>query len=268
MTYKLLVLDLDGTLLDSQGEISERNKKALQEIDQKGIGIVLCSGRPVTAMKKYIDALNIHNKDDYIISFNGAMITTIEGDIVYYNQIEGSILKELIQVGRDYNIDVQLYTEDLLVEKYSEKTIMYERTTGMKAIKVKDLKEISKSVKVLFNGEVGEKLENLRLELIRKFGEELNIFYSKPMFIEVLIKEMDKGMAVKFVADRMNISQEEIIAVGDGFNDIAMISYAGMGVAVQNAPGGVKDMSNYVTNRTNDEDAIEEVIEYFLGNIK
>jgi len=266
MKYKLLVLDLDGTLLDDEINISEKNIKALQEVERKNIAIVLCSGRPFVAMKNFVEELNIHAKEDYVISFNGAMITTIEGERIYYNPIEEDALKELIQLGRDYHIDVQLYTEDLLIERYTEKTSEYEKASGMKAVLLEDLKTIKKSVKVLFNGEVGEKLERLRKELIVRFGDIFNIFYSKPTFIEVLAKEVDKGFGVKFVADRLGIQAEEIIAVGDGFNDVAMLTYAGMGIAVQNAPEGVKKVANHITKNTNNEDAIAEVIKDFLGN--
>lgn len=264
MEYKLIALDLDDSLLDDNQIISEKNKKAIIEFQKKGIHVVFCSGRANDSMMPFVEELGVHNDEDYIISYNGALINTISGTQLLRKEISGKILKDIIKTGRKHNIDIQLYTDDLLIEKRTERTELYESLCSTPATKIDDLTKIKSSMKVLFNYMPGDKLEALRLDLIKKYGEELNIFYSKPSYVEVLNKEANKGLAVKTLADKLGIKKEEIIAIGDGFNDVSMIEYAGLGVAVQNSPDGVKEIADYITKATNNEDATWEVYEKFV----
>lgn len=264
MTYEMLILDLDDTLLGDDLKVSEENIQAIMGVKEKGLHVVLCSGRTMNSMMPYIKAIGIHSEGDYIISYNGAMIHTIGGKEVYSKPIEGSLLKDLIMIGREQEIDVQLYTEELLIERRSDRSRVYERLTGISAVVIDDLMTIKKSRKVLFNYKAGPKLENLRLELINKFDDLVNVFYSKPYFVEVLNKEGSKGLAVKYLAEKMNIKREAIIAIGDGFNDLSMIKYAGLGIAVRNAPDGVKEGADYVSNSSNNENVVCEVYDKFI----
>lgn len=267
MNYKLLALDMDDTLLSTDLGISPKNLEAIYKMEAMGIKIILCSGRPLASMLNYLNLLNLKNDEDYIVSFNGALIHKISGEEVVNQCIDGPILSKLIDMGRAADIDVQLYNEDLMVERYTEKTKIYELLTGLESTIVDDLKGISRTVKVLYNHVAGDELEALRQSLLQAFEDQLNIFYSKPNYIEVLNKKSSKGLAIEFLANKLGIHQNEVIAMGDGFNDLSMIQYAGLGIAVANAPEGVKAGADYVTHATHDEDALWEVYEkYFLGN--
>ncbi len=266
MKYKLVALDMDDTLLHEDLSISEKNIKAIRSMEQMGVKIILCSGRPYDSMTPYLPVLDIHNPDDYMVSFNGAYINRISGEEEFSGVIEGDILSALIDIGRAHNISVQLYNPTLTVERYIDKTKNYEQLTGMKAEVVDDLKTIDYSVKVLFNHVAGDALENLRIDLVEKYGDTLNIFYSKPFYIEVLNRKSSKGLAVKYLAEKLSIKQEEVLVMGDGFNDLSMIQYAGMGVAVNNASEGVKAEADYVTRATHNEDAVWEIYEKFFKN--
>ena len=264
MEYKLLVLDLDDTILGDDLKISDKNIEAITMAEEKGLHVVLCSGRTMDSMMPYIKAIGIHSDDDYIVSYNGAKINTIGGEEVYCKPIEGSILKDLILIGRRYDIDVQLYTDELLVERFSDRNKLYEKLTGIAAVVINDLTTIQQSTKVLFNHEAGPNLEKLRLELIENYGDIFNIFYSKPFYVEVLDKSVSKGLAIEYLANKMNIDREAIIAVGDGFNDLSMIEYAGLGIAVSNAPDGVKEGADYVTMSSNNESVVWEVVNKYI----
>lgn len=259
MKFKLLVLDLDDTLLNDDLEIPQVNIDAVKAIEAQGCHVVLCSGRPLASMLKYVDTLDIHSDEDYIVSYNGAIIDKVDGTRVHFTPIEGEALEELIDIGRKAGIDVQLYTEELTVEKHTERTKLYETLTSLPSRVVPDLKEIKESVKVLFNHEAGAELEALRLEVVEKYSSIFNVFYSKPFYVEVLNKKASKGLAVKYLAEDLGIKQEEIIAIGDGFNDVSMLQYAGIGVAVNNAPDGVKEAADIVAKRTNNEGVVEEI---------
>lgn len=265
MKYKLMALDLDDSLLNDQLQISEKNRKAIQAAEAMGIHVVFCSGRAMESMMTYVNDIGVHEKEDYIISYNGAAIDRLDGVRVFFKPIEGDALIDLIKLGREYDIDVQLYTDKFLIEKYTERSKRYEELTNTPVEVIEDLTTIPSSIKVLYNYIANEKLEKLRLEIIEKHGDKFNVFYSKPHYIEVLNKEANKGLAVQELARMLNIKREEVIAVGDGFNDVSMLDYAGLGVAVQNAPEGVKMVADYITKGTNNEDAIWEVYEKFIN---
>ena len=267
MKYKLLALDMDDSLLSEDLSISPKNIEALHAIEDMGTKIMLCSGRPLASMVKYLDVLGFHNQDDYIVSFNGALIHKLSGEEIFNQRISGPILESLIDIGRKNNLDVQLYNDEMTVERYTEKTRIYELLTGLETKIIDDLKTVKESVKVLYNHVAGPELENHRLELIEKFGDELNIFYSKPNYVEVLNKKSSKGLAIEYLAKKLGIDRSEVVAMGDGFNDVSMLQFAGVGIAVANAADGVKANANYVTKATHNEDALWEVYEkYFLGN--
>ncbi|PKM54423.1 MAG: hypothetical protein CVV00_08250 [Firmicutes bacterium HGW-Firmicutes-5] len=267
MKYKLLAIDLDDTLLSDQLEISKENKKAIIEMENMGIHVVFCSGRAKDSMMKYVKEVGIHEKEDYIISYNGAVIDRFDGERVFYKPISREYLKELIDIGRQHNIDTQLYTDEIVVEKYTDKTKLYEELSGLPVKVVSDLKDIEESIKVLYNHVAGDALEELRLELTAKFDSNFNIFYSKSHYVEVLHKEANKGLAVKNLAESLGISREKVVAIGDGFNDVSMIEYAGLGVAVKNAHDGVKEKADYITEADNNKSAICEVYEKFIKKI-
>lgn len=264
--YKIIALDLDDTLLNDDLTISAKNIEAIKAMEALGMKIILCSGRAKESMMPFVKTLNIHGAEDFIISYNGALINTFDGKEYFSRILDGNILKELIQMGREAGITTQLYNEDYIVEALTERALNYQVLSGLKPKLVNDLMTIPYSIKVLFNHEPGEELENLRLNLINRFGSTLNIFYSKPAYVEVLHLDANKGKALAYLASHLGIKKDEVIAIGDGFNDVSMIQYAGLGVAVGNAPEGVKKEADYVTLATNNEDPIYEVYQRFISN--
>lgn len=264
--YKLLVVDFDDTLLNDDLEIGEGNLKAIKQAMEKGVYVVFNSGRSNDSMLKFINRLNIHDDHEYFASFNGARIDTVGGENIFLKNISGSLLHRLIDLGHEYNLDTQFYENGMVVEKATDITYNYCKLTNIDFRVMSNIKELVQSTKVLFNSPDIDKLNQLKKVIETELGDQLNVFFSKPTYLEVLHKEANKGLVVKFLAERLNIKQEEIIAVGDSFNDIYMIEYAGLGVAVKNARDAVKEVADYVTETTNNEDAIKEVIDKFILN--
>lgn len=264
--YKLLVLDFDDTLLNDDLEISAGNLEAINRAMEKGVYVVFNSGRSNDSMIKYINNLGIHDEHEYFASFNGARIDTVGGENIFLRNISGNLLSRLIELGHEFNIDTQLYDEGMVVEKVTDITYQYCKLTNIDFRVVPNIETIKQSTKVLFNSPNIDQLNKLKLIIETELGNQVNVFFSKPTYLEVLHKEANKGLVVKFLAERLNIKQEEVIAVGDSFNDIYMIEYAGLGVAVKNARDAVKSVANYITSTTNNEDAIKEVIEKFILN--
>lgn len=262
--YKLLVLDFDDTLLNDDLEITKGNLDAINKAMAKGVYVVFNSGRSNDSMLKYINTLGIHDDHEYFASFNGARIDTVGGENIFLRNITGDLLRRLIDLGHEFNIDTQLYDDGMVVEKVTEITHQYCRLTNIDFRVMPNIEAIQQSTKVLFNSPNIDQLNQLKVIIETELGDCLNVFFSKPTYLEVLHKEANKGLVVKFLAERLNIKQEEIIAVGDSYNDIYMIEYAGLGVAVKNARDAVKSVADYITTTTNNEDAIKEVIDKFI----
>lgn len=261
----MIVLDLDDTLLNDHLVVSDDNIKALKEAHDAGLIITLCSGRVSQSIARIMKDIGLHTDTDYYISYNGVIINNGQDDRIFYKPLEGQILQEFIELGRQYNVDIQLYKgDDVVVEKYTPRTKAYENMSQIKVKMVDDFKVYDDTIKVLYNGDNIEALEEMKTHIQEKYDDQVHVFFSKPTYLEVINKEANKGLALAYLADYLQIKQEEIIAVGDSMNDIYMIEYAGMGVAVRNAREEVKEIANYITKSTNHEHAVSEVIHKFV----
>ena len=263
--YKMLVLDFDDTLFKDDLTISKENIDAIKKAKNQGVVVLFCSGRSDESMLQYIEKLDLHDKDEYFVSFNGAKIDTIDRQNIFHKTIEQPILKEIVQIGKKNEVTVQLYKEDkMIVEEITDTVRKYIELTQSEPMVQENIETLDFSTKILLNSEDREKLEQLKARIESKYKEQLNVFFSKPNYLEVLNKEANKGLAVKYLAEKLDIHVEEIIAVGDSFNDLFMIEYAGMGVAVANGRDKVKEKANYITKNDNNHHAVREVIEKFI----
>lgn len=265
--YKLIAIDMDDTLLSEDLVISQANYQALEKAHALGIKVVLCTGRPFPSTRRYAKQLTFLNDEDAFVSFNGAIISRINGEDIFYEYIPKEILPELVDISRNHQVNLQFYSkEDIIVEHYDDLTEKYEYMAGMKAKVVEDLKKEPYTVKALYNGRETATLDRIQKELENKFGDQIHCFYSKPTFIEVLYKKANKGLAVKHLAESYGLERNEVIAIGDSYNDQFMIEYAGLGVAVANARGGVKAVADYICENDHNHDAVAEVINKFVLN--
>jgi len=263
--YKLLVLDFDDTLLTDDLKISKENIEAIKKAKEKGVHILFCSGRSDDSMKRFIDMIDIHDEDEYFVSFNGARIDTISGENIYFKTVENSILTKLIDLGNEYDVTTQLYHNNMLiVEKISEQALLYQGFTNMKLIVDPNVKKLEYTLKVLFNSWEADKLNKMQKIINDNYSDTVSAFFSKPNYLEVLHKEANKGLAVKYMTEKLGLKQEEVIAVGDSYNDLFMIEYAGLGIVVSNGREEVKEKADYITKATNNEHAVAEVINKFI----
>ncbi len=262
--YKLLVLDFDDTLLKSDLSISEQNKMAIRAAKEQGVHVLFCSGRSSESMRPYIEMMDIHDKEDYFVSFNGARIDRVTGETVFNQGIKQPLLNELIDLAEEYSITLQLYQDHMYASEKNEIIKEYIGLTSSTVEIIDDLHTLSNSTKVLFNCKDIPLLEKIQQIIKEKHDNEVNVFFSKPTYLEVLNKKANKGLAVEYMAKQLNINQSDIIAVGDSFNDSYMIRYAGLGVAVANARAEVKEIADYITKADHDHDAVAEVVNRFI----
>lgn len=264
--YRFVAIDLDDTLLSNDLSIHPRNLQALKSAKEKGVHVVLCSGRESASMLKIIEKMDVFDEQDYYISYNGAVVKQITGQTVWQDKIEGENLKKLIEIGRKHGVIVQCYCDSLVVETNDPRVNQYEANTGIEGRRIDDLTALPYSIKMLFNSLNHQVLEELKQQLEATLGEEYHYFFSKPEYLEVLYKTSNKGLAVEHLTNHLGIVAEEVISIGDSFNDSYMIEFAGLGVAMQNANPKVKEIADYVTENNNNQAGVAEVLEKFVLN--
>lgn len=268
MKYKMIVTDLDDTLLDSHGKISEKNREYIMKAQEAGVKFVLASGRPTFAMTGLAKELDLARYGSYILSYNGAIITECSTGRVW---LEESLTKEdahrLHDFSEEHNVNIITYVEDEIIsEKRCEYAQVEVELTGMPYRKVESFKsEVEGPVVKCIMLEKPEYLAEVEKKLKESLGENYSIAISKPFFLEIMKRGIDKGASLLRLAEKLGIDASEIIACGDSYNDQSMLEVAGLSVAVENAKEPIKDLCDYIAPK-NTEDAMAHVIEKFIFN--
>ncbi|MDM8160191.1 Cof-type HAD-IIB family hydrolase [Labilibaculum sp. K2S] len=267
MQYKMLVLDLDDTLLCDDYSISDRNKEMLMKAQEKGVYVVLASGRPTPAMLRYAKELDLEKYGSFIISYNGAIITDLR---LQKSIFEQSLSKEQIHALHDFSlanhVDIVTYTADSIISETSSKYIDIEvQLTQMKFNKVDCFKTAvtEPGVKCILL-EDPEYLKTVEVKL-KQEKPDTSVAISKPFFLEVMAKGIDKAASVARLAEKLGIRQDEIIAVGNAGNDLSMVEYAGLGVWVDNVLPELRSCADVIV-ASNNNHGVAEVVEKYILN--
>lgn len=266
MNYKMIVLDLDDTLLRDDHTISPRTKKALMDAQEAGVKVVLASGRPTFAMTHIAKELELEKFGSFILSFNGAQIRNCKtNDLLFSSTLTPGTVHELYKISIEEEVGIHTYIgDDIVTPANNEYTDIEGQITGMPIIEAKDFVDAIQEpvVKVLMVGSP-DRLVHLEKKMQLQLEGKLNVVRSKPYFLEFTEAGVDKGTSLHHLIKQLNILQEEVIAMGDSYNDLAMIKFAGLGVAMGNAPDDIKEIANHVTD-TNMEDGVAKVVEAFI----
>lgn len=268
MNYQMLVLDLDGTLTNSKKEITEPTRQALLDIQKDGKIVVLASGRPINGVTPLADILEMEKYGGYLLSFNGARITKCStGDIIYNRTLPESVIRPIFETVKNYpGVDIISYTDREILSgicsnQYTEKEKFINK---MDIIPVANLPDaLTFPVNKLLLPGPPEILEEIMPKLKEQYHSLLNIYRSEPYFLEIMPQNIDKAHSLQKLLNSIGLTAEEMICCGDGYNDLSMIEYAGLGVAMENAQPIIKEAANFIT-RSNDEDGILYVIDRFM----
>ncbi|MBJ2127058.1 Cof-type HAD-IIB family hydrolase [Flavobacterium sp. UBA4854] len=267
MQYKMLVLDMDDTLLTDDHRISDLNKKVILEAQAKGVYVVLASGRPTTAMTAYAKELELDKNDSYMISFNGAIISRVKDDFILFEQ---KLTVEQIHALYDYSVEkkahIITYLDDQIISETDSEFIEVEKEiTGMAHHKVSSFKDYvdRPAVKCILLQDPAY-LKTLEKDLMEAMPH-LSVSMSKPFFLEAAQQGIDKAASLKLLAEQLGIHQSEIIAVGNAGNDLTMIEYAGLGVWVDNVNPELRDKADVIVASNNDDGVAEVVTRYILN---
>jgi len=269
MKYKALALDLDGTLIDSQKQLSKNNIKAIHKAIEKGTAVTLASGRPVIGIAHIAKELSLEEKGGYILAYNGGNIIDCKtGQIIYEKIMPKQCIKAICESAHKNDVIALTYTDsEIVAENDSDKYMIKESLCNN--VTIKKVEDLQKFVdypvaKFLVVGE-HQKLLPVQSELLGLFPGVIDAFFSESYFLEVVPAGIEKSASLESLLDILNIKREELMACGDGMNDISMLKYAGLAVAMENAYPEVKEYADYITS-SNDDDGVAYAIEKFILN--
>ncbi|MDD4968907.1 MAG: Cof-type HAD-IIB family hydrolase [Paludibacter sp.] len=265
--YKMLVLDLDDTLLRDDYSISGRNKELLMKAQKQGIKVVLASGRPTPAMMRYAEELKLEQYDSYMISFNGATITSMKNnETLFETSLTKTEIHSLYDFSIENNVHIITYSDKGVISETESKYIDVEiKLTGIPHYKVDSFKsEITTSAVKCILLEHPDYLKEVEIKL-KAERSDLSVARSKPFFLEVMPRGIDKAASIDLLANKLGIKQSEVIAVGNAGNDLSMVQYAGLGIWVDNVSPELRHHADYIV-ASNNNDGVAEVVERFILN--
>lgn len=284
--YKLIAIDLDGTLLNSYGMVSEKNKQALIEANKKGAEIVIASGRSTNSVKNIANDLGICN---YIICGNGSLIYDLQHEEIIYDKfIDKKKALQIIEICEQNSIYYNIYTENMVIAKSLNNNVLFYHQENANKPDSKKTKinlvqniydyvdklqnqnilkiTISDNDNIIFNGII-RKLREIRdidvldvahmsRKMIKSGTEEVSLEY---YYTEITSKNVDKWYAIEYLIDKLNINKEDIMTIGDNVNDKLMIENAGCGVVMGNSAPYIKEIADMVVADNNKAGVAEAV---------
>lgn len=265
---RVLALDLDGTLTNHERKITPRTMRALQAAMQKGVLVVLASGRPTAGIEPLAKELDLYHKGGYILSYNGGTVLDCKtGQILYQNEVPAQLIPSICAFAKEQEVALISYNDVGVISESPDDPWARKECDISKIpmIAVNSLAQyitfpISKMLVTLDPA----RMEAVKTAMQQRFAGQLEIYPSCPFFIEVMPRGIAKDAGLAVLLERLGLTPENLMACGDGANDHAMISYAGVGVAMQNADPVVKAVATYVTVADNDNDGVAEAIEAFI----
>lgn len=287
--YKLIAVDLDGTMLNSYGIVTENTKNVIKNVINKGTDVIIASGRPIDSIKTIAKEIGSEN---YFIAGNGALVYDIKNDeVVYEKYMPKEKVLEIIKICEENSITYNVYTDETILATSLKYNVLYYHKENLKKEEdkktnisiVKDMYDYVKNMnnakflkiticddmKSVFNSILKKinkvkdvevlDVSHMSRKTITQGTEEIPIEY---YYTEITYKDVDKWNAIEFLAEKINIKREEIIAIGDNINDKKMIEESGLGIAMKGSTPYVTEVAKYITDTNNDE-GVAKAIEKF-----
>ena len=269
--FKLIVSDVDETLLNSKMVLEDFTVDVLRELKRNNIGITFATGRSYKSVTSLIDILEIKMP---MVFANGAMIQDHDGKVLLSKTLKNELMIEIIKVCNHFNADWMIcYEKEILVREINNNTGITSEYNEPDPIRISDkvenLKKLNEPTKlIVVDRENPQKLRIVLDMLKEKMGDELNISFSLDIFLEIMPAGVSKLSGVKFVADSLGIDKNQIIAFGDGDNDAEMLGYVGLGIAVENASPKCKSYAKLVVGHHNEQGPANFLNQFYNLGIK
>ena len=287
--YKIVAVDLDGTMLNSYGIVTENTKDEIKKVIENGTDVIIASGRPVDSIKTIAQEIGSKN---YFIAGNGSIIYDIQNqEIIYEKFLSKEKVLEIIKICEENSISYNVYTENTIIAKSLKYTLLYYHKENLKREQGKRthitivnnvaeyiqrmenpkflkfticdeskvvFQSIMKKLKKVSNIEVLEVLHMSR-KIIRQGTEEIPIEY---YYTEITLKDVDKWNALTYLMEKLNVDRSETIAIGDKINDKKMIENAGVGIVMKGSTPIVTEIADYITDGNNEEGVAKALEKY------
>ena len=267
MKYEMIVLDLDGTLTNKDKMITPKTKETLMKIQERGKTVVLASGRPTYGVMPLAKELELERYGGYILSFNGGIIFNCQTkEVIFDRQLPVESNGVIIDLAKEHGVNILTYEGDQIITPdgscpYVAKEAFINK---LEVRQVENFREhVTFQVPKFLMLDDGGYLALAEAKVKASLGKEFSVYRSEPFFLEILPKGIDKAQSLERLLEVTGFTREQMIACGDGYNDLSMIQYAGLGVAMENAVLPVRQAADYIT-RSNNEDGVAHVVEKFM----
>lgn len=267
--FDVMVLDVDGTLTGSDRQISEITRDAIIEAQKRGKTIAIASGRSIAGIRGVASKISLEDYGGYVIAYNGTSVVNCKtGECIFNQTVPQELIQPVYDVAKELSVGIMAYNDsakELIVA--NGVTSYVEADAKACQVSIREVDHFTKAIhaainKIFVSGDP-DRMKEVEQIMQERFGSQLNIFRSDPYYVELLPKYIDKGVAVDKLVKHLDISKDRVICVGDSYNDLPMMRYAGMGVAMGNASEEIRAQADYVTG-TNDENGIVTLIEKFM----
>lgn len=265
MKYKLIVIDVDGTMLNSKRELTKRTVQTLRKVQQMGIRVALASGRPTYGILPLAKAIDLGVYDGFIISYNGAQVMEARtGQILFERRIDPQMVPYLEKKARKMGLTMAYYDGNEVVSTDIQNPHIVDEAE-MNGMTLRQDEELSLSMddwpaEVMLVSDDEEALTSLEQHMQRHLNGVMDTIHSNPYYLEIVGYQVGKSYAMSALVQKMGIGMDEVLAIGDGEADINMIQMAGTGVAMANATEGVRRCADFTT-LSNDQDGAALAIE-------
>ncbi|CAH0525901.1 Cof-type HAD-IIB family hydrolase [Vibrio hippocampi] len=268
--YKLIAIDLDGTLLTSDKQISPRTQEALLSAKQQGVQVLLASGRPLKGMLPYLQQLGLITDQDYVVHSNGCFVANVgSGEVIHQQLISGADAKKVAVLAKQLGLDCHAFSTELgLITPKTNPYTQLEAKINNLEINEYDFAQLEDDHRIIKAMIVAapEDLAKAAPLVPQSFKDDYTVVQSSPYFLEFINPATNKGQGVQVVADRLNVAQSEVICFGDAENDHHMIEWAGLGIAMDNAMPQTKALADELTDNNN-ADGVAKGVERHVLNV-
>ena len=264
--YRAIALDLDGTLTNHEKVVTPRTRQALLKAQDDGAIIILASGRPTYGIQPVAECLELEKRGGFILSYNGGKIVDAKTGEEYFSQyLPDSVIPLLYQYAKEKNYALLGYAgNEIITEMPDDQYVKEEsRINKMNVRKVENLLDALEPhpTKLLMTGDPTD-MQKAEEELSGIVGNKMSVFRSAPFFLELVPNGIDKAQSLQRLLGKINLTPADMIAFGDGYNDLSMLKLAGVGVAMANAAPEVRAEADYVT-LSNEEDGVAAALNHF-----
>ena len=265
MKYKLLILDVDDTLLNHEHRITARTKTAVIKAQQVGIRIVLASGRPTYGVVPLAKQLELDKNGGFILTYNGSQIINMQtNELLFDKRINPALLPYLERKAGKNGFPMFTYHQDTIFTNAPDNPWI-RREAELNLMKIKKVTKLAESVdfkpcKCMLVSENENALIALETLWKKRLAGTLDVFRSETYFLEIVPQYIDKAYSLSILLEKLQLKTEDIIAIGNGISDVTMIQLAGLGIAMGNAQDSVKACADYITG-SNDKDGVALAVE-------